>query len=238
MKNLEKLLEYQKIDIARFKILDEIAHSDESKKMERARSEFNAAKAVVAESESTAESIIAYYESALASFEEIEKELETLDKSGIGDLEKRRALTETLEKLKARLIDLEKRLQEKNDSAEKALTKYLDGQKTGKKMSEAFAAYKARLAEIKKAHDPKLAEYEAQLEKLRPEIPADLMEKYEAVTAEKRPPAFVQVRVVDKKDYYCHCGLTLSQKAKSELLDTGFCSCETCHRVIFKPQDK
>lgn len=238
MKNLEKLLEYQKIDIARRRILDEIERSEDAKKVERARSEFNAATAVCTDSEREAESIIGYYESALASFDEIEKELESLDQSGISDVEKRRALAETLEKLKARLIDLEKRLREKDAVGEKAISQYLDGQRTRKKMKEAHASFKARLDTLKAAHEPKLAEYDRQLAALRPEIPADLMAKYDAITAENRYPAFVKVNEVDKKDYSCICGLTLSQKTKSELLDTGFCRCETCHRIIYKPQDK
>ena len=84
--NLEKLLEYQKVDIALRKELDEIERSEESKNLERARNEFNAAKAAVADSESTAEGILSYYESALASFDEISKEIASLDPSDAADL--------------------------------------------------------------------------------------------------------------------------------------------------------
>ena len=235
MENLDKLLEYQKVDIALRKELDEIERSDDSKNLERARNEFNAAKAAVAESESTAEGILSYYESALASFDEISKEIASLDPTDAADLEKRRVLTESLERLKSKLADLEKRLQEKNDSGEKAILKYLDGQEKGKKMREAYATIKARLDKLKEAHEPKIAEYRRQLDAIRPSIPADLMEKYEALTAERRYPAFVAAIEADKKDYRCFCGLTLSQKTKSELLDNGYCRCETCRRIIYKP---
>nr|MDE7395479.1 hypothetical protein [Clostridiales bacterium] len=147
-------------------------------------------------------------------------------------------LTESLEKIKAKLADLEKRLQEKNDSGEKAIMKYLDGQEKGKKMRDAYGTIKARLDKIKAAHDPKINEYRGKLDTLRPDIPADLMEMYEALTSERRYPAFVEAIEADKKNYRCFCGLTLSQKTKSELLDNGFCRCETCRRIIYKPQEK
>ena len=51
MENLDKLLEYQKIDIELRKVLDEIERSDDNKKMEQARTEFNNAKSTVTETE-------------------------------------------------------------------------------------------------------------------------------------------------------------------------------------------
>lgn len=238
MEKLGTLLEYQKVDIALRKELDEIERSDDSKNLERARNEFNAAKSAVAESESTAEGILAYYESALASFEEISKEIEALDSGDLDDPEKRRALTESLEKIKAKLSELERRLNEKHESGEKAIMKYLEGQERGKKMREVYGTVKARLDKIKEAHEPKIAEYRSKLDALRGGIPANLLEMYNALTAERKYPAFVEAIEADKKNYRCFCGLTLSQKAKSELSDNGFCRCETCRRVIYKPQEK
>ena len=74
----------------------------------------------------------------------------------------------------------------------------------------------------------------AKLDALRPEIPADMFETYKTITAERKYPAYVQARLTDdKKHYRCFCGLTLSQKAQSELQEKGSCRCENCRRLIY-----
>jgi len=61
-KNLEMMLEYQKLDIQLKRLLDTLEKSDASKKMEQARSEFNSAKKTVLDSEKEAEGVVTAYE--------------------------------------------------------------------------------------------------------------------------------------------------------------------------------
>ena len=143
MENLEKLLEYQKIDIELRKVLDEIERSDDSKKLEQARTEFNNAKATVTETEKAAENIVTFYNNALSFFEECVKRIDELSEKikTTDDLEKQREFVAQLEKVREKLYDLEKRLSERNDKTDKVILAYLDGQERGKKMRKIGRAH-------------------------------------------------------------------------------------------------
>ena len=112
MENLEKLLEYQKIDIELRKVLDEIERSDDSKKLEQAKTEFNNAKATVTETEKAAESIISFYNNALAFMEECDKRTgelaEKMDKTE--DIDEQRELAAQIEKIRDTLSELDRKL--------------------------------------------------------------------------------------------------------------------------------
>ena len=236
MENLEQLLQYQKIDIELRKVLDEIERSDDSKKLEQARTEFNNAKSTVTETEKVAESIVSFYNNALSFYEECCKRIddiaEKMEKTE--DMDEQRELCAQLEKIREKMTDLERRLGERAERTDKVIQTYLDGQNRGKKMRAAYDAIKERLTAFKKEKEPKINALRAELDAIRPKIPADLMTVYNTITAERRYPAFVEAREAEKNHHRCFCGLELSQKAQSELLDTGRCRCETCRRLIYK----
>ncbi len=236
MEKLEKLLEYQKTDIELRKVLDEIERSDDQKRLEKARTEFNNAKSTVTESEKAAENIVNFYNNTLAFMDECNKKLDEIAakmESG-DDADEQRALAGQLEKIREKLNDLERRFSDRTERTEKVIGAYLDGQERGKKMRSVFSSAKERLENFKKEKEPKINELRAKLDALRPEIPADMLETYKTITAERKYPAYVQARLTDdKKHYRCFCGLTLSQKAQSELQEKGSCRCENCRRLIY-----
>lgn len=237
MKNLESLLEYQKVDIELRKILDEIDRSDDSKKMEQVRNEFNAAKTTVAETERAAENIITFYNNAVAFIEECSKRADEIAEkmNSTEDIEVQRELAAQLEKIREKLTETERKLNERSEKTDKVIKSYLEGQERGKKLRALFNALKERLAEFKRTKEPKINELKGKLEAIAKNIPPDIMQTYRAITAEHKYPAFVAaIDAGDKKHYRCFCGLTLSQKAQSELLDKGCCRCENCHRLVYK----
>lgn len=236
MENMEKVLEYQKIDIELRKVLDEIERSDDSKKLEQAKTEFNNAKATVTESEKAAESIVSFFTNAQAFLEECDKKTNELAEkmAATDDLAAQRELAAEAEKLRDKMVEVEKRLSDRVEKSDKLIKTYLDGQARGKKMRAAYDAIKERLNKLKKEKEPQINALRAQLDALRPEIPADVLQAYSAITAERKYPAFVEARPSDNKNFRCFCGLELSQKAKSELLDKGSVRCENCRRLIYK----
>ncbi len=236
MEKLDKVLEYQKIDIELRKVLDEIERSEDNKKLEQAKTEFNNAKATVTETEKVAENIVSFYNNAIAFFEECEKRIADIgDKmNATDDLTVQRELAAQLEKIREKLSDLEKKLAERSDKGEKVILAYLDGQSRGKKVRAVYDAVKERLQKFKKEKEPRINELKGQLDALRADIAPATMEIYKAITAERKYPAFVEAQDTDNKNYRCFCGLELSQKAKSELLDKGCVRCETCRRLIYK----
>ncbi|MDE6399208.1 MAG: hypothetical protein K2L51_07795 [Clostridiales bacterium] len=236
METLEKVLEYQKIDVELRKVLDEIERSDDQKKLEQAKTEFNNAKSTVTETEKVAENIISFYNNAAAFLEESEAKIaEIADKmTKTDDMEAQRALAAELEKVREKMADVEKRLGERADKSEKVIHAYLDGQTRGKKMRAAYDSIKERLNKFKKEKEPHINELKAKLDAIRPAIAPDVLQTYETITAERKYPAFVEARPTENKNFRCFCGLELSQKAKSELLDKGCVRCETCRRLLYK----
>ena len=236
MKKYEKLLEYQKIDIELRKVLDEIERSDDSKKLEQARNEFNSAKSAVGESEKQAESIVAYYNSALTLYEDCVKQIDELSAkmAATEDIEAQREIAARLEKVKETLIDTERKLVERIERGDKVIMTYLDSNERGKKMRAVYAQIKERLDAMRKEREPKINELRSKLDALRSQIDPEAMELYKNITAERKYPAFVAaIPSSDKKGYRCFCGISLSQKAQSDLLAKGQCRCETCRRLIF-----
>ncbi len=126
MEKLDKVLEYQKIDIELRKVLDEIERSEDNKKLEQAKTEFNNAKATVTETEKVAENIVSFYNNAIAFFEECEKRIADIgDKmNATDDLTVQRELAAQLEKIREKLSDLEKKLAERSDKGEKVILAY------------------------------------------------------------------------------------------------------------------
>lgn len=236
MKNIDKLLEYQKLDIELRKILDEIERSGDSKKMEQARAEFNNAKAAVTDSEKAAESIVAFYNSSVEYIKECDKKIaelmEELQKTD--DAEKQAEIISRMEKIREKLVELERKFSERTERTDKVIMSYLDGQERGKKMRVLYNSVKERLEAFKKEREPKINELKSKLAALRPDIPADIMELYKSITAERTYPAFVAaIPTDDKKHYRCYCGLNLSLNTQNVLVEKGHCRCETCRRVIF-----
>ena len=235
MENLDKLLEYQKIDIELRKVLDEIERSDDNKKMEQARTEFNNAKSTVTETEKAAESIVSYYNNALAFYDESGKKIDEIAKKmeETDDLEVQRELAAQLEKIRDKMLEIEKRISSSGERTEKVLLAYLDGQERGKKMRSVFNNVKERLIKFKQDKEPVISELKKKMDAIRPSIPSDVMNVYNTITSERRYPAFVKAIETEKGNYRCFCGLELSHKAKSELMDKGQCRCETCRRLIY-----
>ena len=236
MKKYEKLLEYQAIDTELRKLLDEIERSEDSKKLEQARNEFNGAKTAMVESEKQAGNIVAYYNSAVTAYEDCVKQIDELSKqmAATEDIEAQREIAAQLEKVRENLVDSERKLIERAESGDKVIKSYLDGNERGKKMRDVYNKIKERLDAMRAERKPKMNELNAKLDAIRPQIDPETMELYKSITAERKYPAFVEaIPSLDKKGYRCFCGLTLSQKAQSDLLSNGQCRCETCRRLIF-----
>ena len=82
---------------------------------------------------------------------------------------------------------------------------------SGKKMRSVYNNIKERLNKFRQEKEPKINELKAKLDAIRPAIPADIMEIYDKITAERKYPAFVQAREAERNHYRCFCGLELSQ---------------------------
>lgn len=233
---LKTIITYQDADIKLRKLLDIIEKSDDNKRMEQARQEFNAARQHILDCEKEAEKLLeSYTESekqfteAAAKLEEMELIIENLD-----DDEQLPQFIQDTEKLRSRIIELERKLSDLKQRSEKVLKDYKDAGDRGKKMRDIHNASKERLDALRKEKDAEIFGLKKQLLELEPSIDQELLEKYKSLTAEGKYPAIVDAHE-DGSTFSCRgCGLALSQKTKSELVDKGICRCETCRRIIIR----
>lgn len=235
-KNLEMILSYQELDIKLRRILDSLERSDAFKKMEQSKTEFNNAKKTVLDSEKEAEAIVQSYEKCAQQLKEITdkmNELELIIENAESD-EDLSGYAEQLDSLKSKALAFDKKLSELKNSSEKIVKSYQDSNSIGLKMRGVYNAAKAEYSELIKASEPEVNALKKQLKEIETQIDSELMNKYKAITAENKYPAFVEVRVADG-GYSCNgCGLHLSQKNTSTLNENGICICETCRRIIYK----
>lgn len=238
-KNLDTLLKYQELDIKLRRALDTLERSDANKKMEQARAEFNNAKKIVMDTEKEAESVVGGFEETISQIKELSakvSELELIIENAESDSDIIN-LAEALENLKTKIVVAEKKLAECKQSSERLVKNYQDANTVGLKMKGLYNNSKASYSELVKASEPEISALKKQLKELEEHIDPDTMAKYKAITADNKYPAYVEVHVGDGDVYSCTgCGLQLSRKNMSVLNENGFCTCETCRRIIYKRQ--
>ena len=239
VEKLEKMLEYQKVDIQLRRALDEIERHELNRKKEQARQAFADAKNSVLETEKTAESIIAFYNNAQKYYDENIKKFDELEKSLLSlsedDESARRDILAQMETLRDKMIELEKKLSDKKSKSDGVIHSYLEAQEKGKKMRDIYNSVKQKLDAFKEEKMPQINELNSRLGSMEQGIDKTVFEAYKSLTAERKYPAVVVARSSDGgKSFSCTgCGLAISQKVKDELLEKGVCRCDNCRRIIY-----
>lgn len=236
--NLEALLKYQKADLEYKKLNDEIKKNPDYKKMKENKELYNVAKQKGIDSEAVAENVLAQYNSALEFMNENAKKVEELcAKISAGQLsdEDEIKAVEELEQLKTAFVEWEKKASQLKANAEKALSEYATAQKSGKTARAEYETAKAKYEKFKESKASDLAKLKANRDSLAPEVDEELMTIYKQLTDEGKYPAFVAQLGEEKFPTCGACGMMLSDTAKRDLNANGYCRCETCHRIIYKP---
>lgn len=237
MKDLNKILEYQKVDIELRKIYDKFEKSEDGKKMENAKNEFNAAKSKVIQCEQQAQALLETQEEFTTQRNALLKELENLILivENNEDEENIESNIEQLEEMRKKLSDFEKKVNEVKARIENVISEYKDANETGRKQRQLFMSAKDKYDTLKAQYGDAISELTKKLESMAKAIEPQTLEMYKSITAEGKYPAFVEAYHDDDDMYSCRgCGIALSQKRKSELLEDGACRCETCRRIIYK----
>ncbi len=236
--NLEALLKYQKADLEYKKLNDEIKKNPDYKKMKENKELYNVAKQKGIDSEAVAENVLAQYNSALEFMNENAKKVEELcAKISAGQLsdEDEIKAVEELEQLKTAFVEWEKKASQLKANAEKALSEYATAQKSGKTARAEYETAKAKYEQFKESKASALAKLKANRDSLAPAVDEEIMTIYKQLTDEGKYPAFVAQLGEEKFPTCGACGMMLSDTAKRDLNSNGYCRCETCHRIIYKP---
>lgn len=233
MSELENVLNYQETDKKLYAIERELASCDERKKFVQAKKYLESASekldlldAKAQQLESVAKDLNTAYEkvvSELADFDNIDELLES-DGANVPFYQKKAsALMDELKKVRADFANLTKTIEKTGDEYKLLRENAVSVQKQGKEAQEKYA-------EIKKAKDPEKSAIEKELETLRKDIPAPLMEKYLAKRKEKIFPVFGELN----GDSCPFCSMQQPLASVAKLSGGATIECDSCHRFLFK----
>ena len=235
MKDLSKILEYQKLDIELKKTDSEFNANADKKKLDSAKNEFNAVQKGFNADVAEAERLAAETERAYADATAAGKRVEELEKAfpAAADDAAKAALLPSMETEKSRLDSLKNKVTNNIERIKKLLATITQKQHEKKNIKTEFDRIKAllekQLAEIR----PRREEIKKRMRELRESTDKELMETYVLCRKDGVPlPVFVEAQS-SGNGYACRCGMTFSPSGASKLKNDGFCRCETCRRIVY-----
>ncbi|MCL2556706.1 MAG: hypothetical protein FWE03_06820 [Firmicutes bacterium] len=240
---LDKLLEYQKLDIGLRRITLELEKSDDAKKIEVAKQEFAIAKKAIEDSEKNALSLVEFFGELEKNYQEVGKKIDKLIdqiEKQEKELEKKPDKTSEFEKsinelaaLKSEAASIENKIADQKSKGDETIQKYKAASDRAKKVRDFHAKAKERLDILQKTKDPEIKAIKTSLKKLEPQIDEIFMTQYKTITSEGKYPAFVEAHL-DGKNFSCKgCGMSLSQTGSSALISQSYTSCESCRRIVY-----
>lgn len=231
MSVLEQLLEYQKKDAELRKIEQEIASSEERKKLVQARNFMKSAESRIAAEDARAAELKKLRDDLIARVDETSRaiaEYSDLDEmvDGGGDIAfyKKNALQlqERLKNVKAELTRILSEIAALSAEYKKMMEQGKAANRQYKEYSEKFKAVQgARAAEVEKIN--------RELAAIAKEIPAETLEKYKQKRRENVFPVLVPLT-----GGMCVCGMDLSLAQQEKLQGGNVIECEHCRRFVYK----
>lgn len=231
MASLNELLEYQKVDGQLRKIEQELAATDERKKMVQAKNVMKNAEGRIAAQDKRAVELRKLRDELIASVEETShaiKEYSDVEElvEGGGDISfyKKNAqqLSERLRGIKAELGRLISEIEQLSSEYKKMMEQ-------GKQMNKQYREYSEKFKEVQASRAGEVAELNARLEAVGAKIPSEILERYKQKRKERIFPVLVPLN-----GDMCVCGMDLPLAQQSRLAGGNVIECENCHRFIYK----
>ncbi len=235
---IKNILDLQKVDLARKKIKDELAKDANYITLVKSKEVFENAKQKMSSSEVSAEAVVNAYNNAVATLEEtVQKVEELVARAGNEDLseDEQNEIADKLEELRKSLATGEKKTAELKALADKALGEYKLAVKVGKEAREKYAVAKAKVGELQESKEKDLGKLLDARNQLKTKVEPDLYAIYKAKKTAGLLPVFVPVMGEGALVSCGGCGMQQSGAVSSALESKGYCECESCHRLIYKP---
>ncbi len=230
----DTILEYQKIDQELMELENEVAKSEERKKLVVAKSRLEGATDMIGKLKNEAGELLGSYASMKEKIDALKAELDEFD----GILEDVQDVNEADHYLKMVSAIAEKinALEKEASSSASKIDQVNDGYKKtwdqGVKATDAYKVAKAEYDALVKNLQPKVVEIKTKLNELKSQIPSDIMATYLALRNAKKMPAFVKYDSVN-----CICGrcrMEVDNDTKSKLRNPGdYAECPNCRRILF-----
>ena len=227
----KELLEYQKVDGELRGIEQELAASEERKKYVQAKKFMEAAGEKLEAQDKRAQDLKALAEKLTEEFEEVNRhiqeysDLDEMVESG-GDIS---FYKKNVQSLVDRLRAMKGELAKLTADIESAVEEYKKMKKQTISMQKQYKEYSEKFKEVKNGRAEEVKAISARLEKIAANIPAEILERYNAKRRERIFPV-----VAPLTNGRCICGMDFAIAQQGALSGGGVVECEHCHRFIYK----
>lgn len=234
--NFDSLMEYQKADMQLKKLRSELKKCPAAIKMRESSKTFDAAKARLSACEERALKVCEVYNNCKNYLSENNEKFTGVAELGEAASEDEiKESNRVFDSYKNRFMNAEKKLNDCQDEANRVLKEYKEAYDLGIKKREEYKAAKDAYAQLCADKQPAIDALEVKLKELRANISDELFETYKNRVENDLFPPFVPAMANERKEISCGgCGMTQSQKTVAELNSNGYCTCESCRRVIVK----
>lgn len=237
--NIDKILEYQKIDQELIMLENEVVKSKERQNLAVAKSRLEAATETVGKLKNDAQELLVGYASMKEKIDALKAELDEFD----GILDDVQDATEADHYLKMvaniaeKINALEKEANLTSSKIDQVNDNYKKTWDVGVKASDVYKVAKAEYDAFVKNLQPQVVEIKTKLNALKSEIPEKLMNAYLALRAQKKMPAFVPY---DSANAICgRCRMGVDNDTKSKLRNAGdVAECPNCRRILYVAEEK
>lgn len=232
---MQKLYEYQKLDMEKKKIEQEILDCVERKNAKDMQNKLKEYQSKIFSLEEKAGIVLSKYEESLKTLDKYTKELSGKE-NNVAKINDNSIETEinALKRIKDNLNKIEREINELQKLQEQILKDNSFVMKNAVIANKNLLVYKERYNEVKANKEPEIREIEKKMEKLSQNIDAKLLAKYKQISETKPLPVFVPL----KNGGCSGCRMEMPIAAINALKQKGFIECENCGRIIYFHDEK
>ncbi len=235
--NIKFLLEYQEIDKNLITIESEISKSEIAVKYSSAVKFLKTVNDSLEQINEKAEKLLSKYNSILASVENYNKQIETYNKTAEKTSSEDEIVTlkKKFDETYSQIATLEGELSKCKKEMEELNKEFVILYNKRKQMKEQYEENKPLYEKLKDEKKGDIDKIKVTLDKLRVNIPADLMKKYDNRRKDKKFPILLKVEKNDKMHYCPLCRTVFAISAVNNLLagEIKECENERCHVLVY-----
>lgn len=231
MSSIEKMLEYQKVDMSYVKLLNEVNNSEASKKKNAYKAATQGSLETLTKMDGIAKSTMDIIVKNKSRFEEISKQIDEIcaEIEQESDDKQLDYYIKQLDKLSQTLEDMEKETARENRELADASYEYPKEWEKAKKSKTLFVKYNQEYAELVNTRTEEANSIKKQLAVMEKELDRELLDKYKKIRASKRP-VFVPFRNPNCGG----CGMEVAQNVINKLSEgRKIHECPNCGRIIY-----
>ncbi len=231
--NIDKILEYQKVDMEFMKLEDEMRTSDIAKKLIAYQGERKRAVEEVKRLNLIAEELFGNFENVSSSYEKITKEIDEIQKN-IGESTADDILdfySKRLDQCVALLDGHEKELDRIITELSRAKSTFEAEMENANKAAALEKTYMVKFEEMKKSKMEDAKRIDAERKEIAKQVDEELMRIYLDYKKRGKRPVFVPYLA---ESHACSCGVEVNAGVRGKM-DNGelYCECPNCGRIMY-----